>query len=183
VTQWIPRGQLLVPDTPLEADSRMANFPDLNGCGHTGYQELRRQADSWPTTTATPDGPGGMLSTSRDLYAHGYYAYALPAVGCTWSVLAVEAALRIKLGAERKTQFSALVRQAERQGLLPAPGWDNGRLDAGREFHNRVVHGNHHGVLPPAMARNIIAAAHEAVAALFADHDATTEHENTKTQP
>ncbi len=118
-----------------------------------------------------------MLSTSRDLYAHGYYAYALLAVGCTWSVFAVEAALRIKLGAERKTQFSALVRQAEQQGLLPAPGWDNGRLDAGREFRNGVVHGNNHGVLPPAMARDIIGAGHEAVAALFPDHE---EPQDTK---
>jgi hypothetical protein len=85
VTQWIPHGQLLVPDSPPEADSRMANFPGLNDGGHTGYHELRRQAGAWPTTEATPDGPAGMLSTSRDLYAQSYYAYALMAVGCTSS--------------------------------------------------------------------------------------------------
>jgi hypothetical protein len=173
VTQWIPHGQLLVPDTPPEADSRMANFPGLNEGGHTGYHELRRQAGAWPTTEATPDGPAGMLRTSRDLYAQSYYAYALMAVGCTWSVFAVEAALRMKLGADRKTQFSRLVKQAEQQSMLPRPGWDYEQLDAGREFRNRVVHGNQHGVLPPVVTRNIIGGAHQAVAALFPDQDST----------
>ena len=90
MTQWIPHGQLVVPDIPPEADSRMANCPGLNEGGHTGYHEFRRQAEAWPTTEATPDGPAGMLSTGRDLYAQSYYAYALMAVGCTWSVFAVE---------------------------------------------------------------------------------------------
>ena len=170
---WIPHGQLLVPDAPPKADSRMANFPGLNDGGHTGYHELRRQAGAWPTTEATPDGPADMLSTSRDLYAHSYYAYALMAVGCTWSVFAVEAALRIKLGADRKTPFGTLVKQAEQQDLLPRPGWDYKQLDASREFRNRVVHGNQHGVLPPVVTRNIIGGAHQAVAALFPDQDST----------
>ena len=114
-----------------------------------------------------------MLSTSRDLYAQSYYAYALMAVGCSWSVFAVEAALRIKLGAGRKTLFSTLVKQAEQQDLLPRPGWNYERLDAGREFRNRVVHGNQHGVLPPVVARNIIGGAHEAVATIFPEEDST----------
>jgi hypothetical protein len=173
VTLWIPRGQLPIPDIPPEADSRMANFPGLNEGGHTGYHELHRQAGAWPTTETTPDSPAGMLSTSRDLYAQSYYAYALMAVGCTWSVFAVEAALRIKLGAGRKTPFSTLVKQAEQQDLLPRPGWDYERLDGGRGFRNRVVHGNQHGVLPPVVARNIIGGAHQAVAALFPDEDST----------
>lgn len=159
----------------------MANFANLNGGGHTGYHELRRQAQSWPTTAATPDGPAAILSTGRDLYAFGYYAYALMAVGCTWSVFAVVAALRVKLGADRKVQFSSLVRQAEQQGLLPAPGWDNGRLDAGREFRNRVVHGNDLGVLPPVMASDIIGAAHEAVAAIVPDAPDAAGAEDPKT--
>jgi hypothetical protein len=147
----------------------MVNFPGLNGGGHTGYHELRRQAGAWPTTAATPDGPAGMLRTSRDLYAHGHYAYDLLAAGVTWSAFAVEAALRIRLSASQKAQFSALVKEAERQSLLPTPGWDNERLDAGRQYRNRVVHGNQHAVLPPVIARDVIGASHEAVAALFPD--------------
>lgn len=169
-----------MPDTPPEPDTRMANFANLNGGGHTGYHELRRQAQSWPTTGATPHGPAAMLSTCRDLYGLGYYAYALMAVGCTWSLFAVEAALRIKLSADRKVQFSTLVRQAEQQGLLPTPGWDTGRLDAGRELRNRVVHGNQLGVLPPVRARDIIDAAHEAVAAIFPDSPDAADAQDPK---
>jgi hypothetical protein len=167
VTLWIPRGELLVPDTPPEADSRMASFPGLNGGGHTGYHELRREAEAWPATDATPDRPAVMLATSRDLFAQSYYAYALMAVGCTWSVFAVEAALRIKLGANRRKSFNTLVKQAEQHSLLPEPGWDYERIEVGREFRNRVVHGNLHGVLPPVVARRIIGSAHHAVATLF----------------
>ena len=98
MTQWIPHGQPPVPDTPPEADSRMANFPGLNEGGHTGYHELRRQAGTGGPPKPPRTDPPDMLSTSRDLDAHSYYAYALMAVGCTWSVFAVEAALRIKLG-------------------------------------------------------------------------------------
>jgi hypothetical protein len=173
VTLYIPHGQLLVPDAPPEADSRMVNFPGLNDGGHTGYHELHRQAGAWPTTEATPDGPADMLRTSRDLYAQSYYAYALMAVGCAWSVFAVEAALRIKLGAGRKISFGTLIKQAEQQSLLPRPGWDYEQLDAGREFRNRVVHGSQHGVLPLVVTRNIIGGAHQAVAALFPDQDST----------
>ena len=49
------------------------------------------------------------------------------------------------------TPFKTLVKQAEQQSLLPRPGWDYEQLDAGREFRNRVVHGNQHGALPPAL--------------------------------
>jgi hypothetical protein len=183
VTLWIARGQLLVPDPPPQADSRMANFLGLNGGGHSGYHELRRQTESRPTTAATPEGPADMLSTSRDLYAHGYYAYALLAVGCTWSILAVEASLRMKLDASEKTPFAVLVKQAEQQSLLPRPGWDNERLDAARQYRNRIVHGNQHGVLTPAAARGIISASHDAVAAIFPNHEETTTTDTLMAQP
>ena len=70
-----------------------------------------------------------------------------------------KAALRIKLGADRKRQFSRLVKQTEQQGLFPRPGWDYAQLDARREFRNRVLHANLHGVLPPVFARNVIGGA------------------------
>ena len=121
MTQWIPHGQILVPDTAPYADSRMINFTGLNGGGHTGYHELRRRAGSWPTTSATPSGPAELLKTSRDSYALGYYAYSLFAVAGTWSILAVEAALKLKLNTARNSNFKNLVKRAEAAGLLRAP--------------------------------------------------------------
>lgn len=108
-----------------------------NGGGHTDYHELMGRAGSWPVTEAKPDGPASLLRSSRDSFSFGYYAYSLFAVAGTWSILAVEAALRLKLGADRHVNVKHMVREAEGAGLLPRPGWDNGRLDAGRELRNR----------------------------------------------
>lgn len=94
MTQWIPHGQILLLDSAPQADSRMINFIGLNGGGHTGYHELCRRVASWPTTSATPT---ELLNTSRDLYVLGYYAYSLFAVAGTWSILAIEAALKLRL--------------------------------------------------------------------------------------
>jgi hypothetical protein len=157
MTLWVPRGSIIVPDSSPEVDSRMVNFLGL----------LVRRAGSWPTTETTPDGPASLLRTSRESFCFGYYAYSLLAVAGTWSVLAVEAALRLKLGADRRDNFKDLTRQAERSGLLPSPGWDNGRLDAGRELRNRTVHGETQQLWTPAMAEEVLRASHEAVAALF----------------
>lgn len=172
MTQWIPHGQILVPDTAPQADSRMSNFIGLNGGGHTGYHELRSRANSWPTTTATPSGPAELLSTSRDLYVLGYYAYSLFAVAGTWSILAVEAALKLKLNAGRSSNFRKLVERAEADGLVPPQGWNNGRLDAGRQLRNRTVHGESQQLWTPAMAESVIAASHEAIATLYPDTSA-----------
>jgi hypothetical protein len=147
----------------------MINFIGLNGGGHTGYHELRRRASSWPTTSVTPSGPAELLSTSRDLFALGYYAYSLFAVAGTWSILAVEAALKLRLNAKRNSSFKGLVVWAEAAGLLPPQGWDNGRLAAGRQLRNRTVHGESQQLWTPAMAESVVAASHQAVAALYPD--------------
>jgi hypothetical protein len=169
MTFWVPRGSIIVPDSAPEADSRMVHFLGLNGGGHSGYHELVRRAGNWPTTDATPDGPASLLRTSRESFCFGYYAYSLLTIAGTWSIHAVEAALRLKLGAERRDNFKSLVRRAEHVGLLPSPGWDNGRLDAGRELRNRTVHGEAQPFWTPAMAESALLASHEAVATLFPD--------------
>jgi len=145
----------------------MVNFAGLNGPPHTGYHVLCEHAASWPVTANTPDGPAGLLSVSRDLYAQGYYAYALLSVAGVWSIFAVEAALRARLGVGPRVALAALVRQAERQRLTPPAGWKDERLDAGRKLRNSFVHGGQHQFWTPAMAQPVLAAAHEAVAALF----------------
>ena len=174
MTQWIPHGQILVPDTAPYADIRMINFTGLNGGGHTGYHELRRRAGSWPTTSATPSGPAELLKTSRDSYALGYYAYSLFAVAGTWSILAVEAALKLKLNTARNSNFK---NQSEGLGSrTPASrGLENGRLDAGRQLRNRTLHGESQQVWTPAMAESVIAASHEAVVSLYPDTSSQTD--------
>ena len=103
------------------------------------------------------------------MYALGYYAYLLFAVAGTWSILAVEAALKLRLNAARKSNFKSLVGKAEAAGLVPPEGWENGRLDAGRQLRNRTVHGESQQIWTPAMAESVIAASHEAVVALYPD--------------
>ncbi len=71
---------------------------------------LRRSADEWPTTEATPEGVARLLRTSRDLYVASFYAYEFLTVGVLWSLLAVEAALRLRLGRGKSARFEALVR-------------------------------------------------------------------------
>jgi hypothetical protein len=146
----------------------MINFIGLNGGGHTGYHELRRRAGSWPTTSTTPSGPAELLTTSRGLFVHGYYVYSLFAVAGVWSILAIEAALKLRLNCN--SSFKSLVESAEAGGLLPPHGWDNGRLDAGRQLRNRTVHGEAQQLWTPAMAESVIAASHEAVAALYPEN-------------
>jgi hypothetical protein len=111
VELWVPADANLGDDiSPPTPDRRVLNFIGLDGRPHSGYHELRRSAASWPTTRATPEGSAGLLATSRDCFVQAYYAYALFAVAGTWSILAVESALRTKLGADRWARFSDLVK-------------------------------------------------------------------------
>lgn len=145
----------------------MRNFVGVNGPPHTGYHTLQAEAAAWPTTASTPEGPAGLLRTSRELYVQGYYAYALIAVAVVWSVFGVEAGLRARFDADHRKPLRSLVRQAEDEQLLPAEGWEGGRLNAGRELRNRLIHTGDQPLMPPAMARPVIAASHEFVAGLF----------------
>jgi hypothetical protein len=52
---------------------------------------------------------------------------------------------------------------------VPREGWENERLDAGRQLRNRTVHGESQQLWTPAMAESVIAASHEAVVTLYPD--------------
>jgi len=170
VELWLPADADLGDDAvPPSPDRRVLNFIGLDGRAHTGYRELQRRSTAWPTTGSTPAGPAGLLATCRDCFTQAYYAYALFAVAGTWSIFAVEAGLRAKLGADRRAPFRNLVKQATAQGLLSEPAWQDGRLDTGRELRNRAVHGDQQAVWTPPLSERVIGASHEAVAALFPD--------------
>jgi hypothetical protein len=182
MTLWVPRGPILIPDAPPEADARMINFVGLNHGGHTGYHELRRRTEQWARTGTTPDGPAGLLRVTCDAFCYGYYSYALLAVAGCWSILAIEASLRLRLKADRMSNFDSLVRDAKRLDLLPHPGWDASRINAGRKLRNGTLHGDEQSVWTPAMAEQIVRASHEAVAVLFPDEPPLGEAPTTAGQ-
>lgn len=86
-------------------------------------------------------------------------------------MLAIEAALKLKLDAPPMASFKKLVPKAELVGLLPPRGWDHGCLDAGRKLRNRTVHGKSQQLWTPAMAESVVRASHEAVATLYPDEE------------
>ena len=69
-------------------------------------------------TEATPEGPARLLRAARDMFALGFYSYELVACSNAWSIFAVEAALKLRLGADEKTPFRTLVMQARGQDLI-----------------------------------------------------------------
>jgi hypothetical protein len=93
------------------------------------------------------------------------YACSLFAVAGTWSTLAVEAALRLKLGADRRVNCSSVLREADGAGLVPRPRWDNGRRATGHELRNRSVDDTQQ-LWTAEMAETVLRSSHEAVAVL-----------------
>lgn len=129
------------------------------------YGRLARLADEWPVTTSTPDGVAGLLATSRSLWGLAWYDYNLLVVSSSWSLLAVEAALRDRLGATGKPSMQDLLLKAMKQGLL-SDDWTE-RLDAGRQVRNGLAHARSQGSWTVGMAAPVVRAAHEATAALY----------------
>lgn len=144
----------------------MANFVTLaqDGWRPMSREDLVRQATSWPTTSATPEGVAGLLKTSRDIFCLAVYTYELFAVAAGWSLLAVEAGLRIHYDDDRAT-FGTLIDRAETDSLLTAVGAQ--RLHAGRRLQNGFLHPRQQEVWSPGMAAGTIHATHLEVAALF----------------
>jgi len=127
---------------------------------------LRRSADQWPTTTATPDDVAGLLKTSRDLYVASSYAYEFLTVAVLWSLLAVEAALRLRLDGSEKDTFKTLITAAHERGLLDDEAAEV--LDAGRRLRNGFSHPERQDAWSYGMAGPSIRTSHEVVALLFA---------------
>ncbi len=127
---------------------------------------LRRNADEWPTTTATPDGVAGLLRTSRDLYVASFYACEFLTVSVLWSLLAVEAALRLRLNGKERDTFKTLVDRAHERGLLDDSAAEV--IGAGRELRNGFSHPERQEAWSYGMAGPTIRTSHVVVAQLFA---------------
>lgn len=157
-------------DRNMPPDPRMSEI--LGGWDeHTGQPlpmnpgVLRRAADQWPTTSATPDDVAGLLRTSRDLYVASFYAYELLTVGVLWSLLAVEAALRLKLDGSEHDSFKTLVATARKRGLLDDAAVEV--LDAGRQLRNGFSHPERQEAWSYGMAGPTIRTSHVVVVAVF----------------
>jgi hypothetical protein len=153
----------------VEPDSRFSLFVRMNEQGYPvplTHAHLIHTASSWPRTTATPSGIAALLRTSRSLYMHSYFVYEFAAVAVAWSLMAVEGALKERLGVERKT-FEWLINEAVSQSLLPEESKE--RLHAGRKLRNSLSHPTQQTVYPFGMSEPAVASSHAVVADLYSD--------------
>lgn len=137
---------------------------------HGTFEDLVDYAAAWPTTATTPEPVAQMLATTRRLFTHTWFVYDFGLTAVTWSLIAVEVALRHRLDqldSDDRKGLANLLQQAETAGLLADP-WTS-RLNAARELRNGIVHGHINGVWFPGMLAGILSAVHEFVAYLFAD--------------
>jgi hypothetical protein len=166
---WTPPGADLGEFDGPEPDPRMSNF--VGGLDASGqpvpmtYRRLRAAADDWIITEATPEGPARLLRAARDMFALGFYSYELVACSNAWSIFAVEAALKLRLGADEKAPFRTLIMRARGQGLIN--DYLAGILHTGRELRNRFVHQGEQPVWSFGMAAEVIGASFKIVAELY----------------
>jgi len=79
MTLWTPPGADLGQHAGPRADGRMVHF--IGGMDPQGrplpmtFRRLKKQAETWPVTDATPAGPAALLKTAREMVAHGFYVY------------------------------------------------------------------------------------------------------------
>jgi hypothetical protein len=95
----------------------------------------------------------------------GFYSYELVACSHAWSIFAVEAALKLRLGADEKTQFSRLVKRAREQGLVSDHLADI--LSTGRRLRNKFVHRGEQPTWSFGMAAQVIGASFKIVTELY----------------
>ena len=112
--------------------------------------------------------------TARALFALAWFHYECFVVAGMCSLLAVEAALRIRLADEgaqppqwREPRLVQLVHRAQRERLIPDEWAD--RLDATRRMRNGLAHAQEQEAWTIGMAAPILAAVHEVIAALYPD--------------
>ncbi|MCW2900324.1 MAG: hypothetical protein JWO67_2589 [Streptosporangiaceae bacterium] len=129
------------------------------------HTDLVRLTEKWPTTTATPPGFADLLSTARALVTLAWFHYESLVVAGMWSLLAVEAALRVRLGSEQR--LVKLIDRAQREGLI-TDQWAT-RLHAARQVRNDLAHARQQDAWTIGMAAPILAAAHELIAVLYPD--------------
>ncbi len=101
------------------------------------------------------------------MFVHAAFLYDLFMVASTWSLLAMEAALRDRLGADKGPGFKRLVAMAQEAGLLTPE--EAGRLGSGARLRNELVHPQGHMAYTRGMTQGFLAVAHETISRLYSD--------------
>lgn len=129
--------------------------------------DLARVSDTWPTGgREVPEGIANMLRVSRELFVHSYFVYEFSVVAVTWSLIAIEAALRDCLGAAAdRAGLTGLVGKAQGRGWLTVNEAE--RLRAGAQLRNRLAHADGQVNFTVGMAAPMLEAAHSAVRELY----------------
>jgi hypothetical protein len=152
-----------------QVDSRSLNFAgDVDDEGRPlpmTVEILRARTEKWPRSPHTPDGVAAQLGRARQMFIDGYYTYENFIDAATRSLQAVEAALRVRLGAGTRISLAQLIDQAKKQGLIDDSAHDI--LHTGRILRNQQIHATTTPVYNPAIAAIIIGTSHKLVAELF----------------
>lgn len=149
------------PPVPLEPDGRWQFMVGT-------HADLAARAATWPTHPKTNEQVADMLAICRRLFEHTYFVYEFGVVAVVWSVLAVEAALRDRLGEEASDRdgLAKLIGKAEGRGWFKQHEAE--ALRAGAELRNRLVHAQTYGVFTPAVVAGALETAHLSIAQLYA---------------
>jgi hypothetical protein len=149
------------PPVPLEPDGRWQSMVGT-------HADLAAHAATWPTHPKTNEQVVDMLAICRRLFEHTYFVYEFGVVAIVWSVLAVEAALRDRLGevASDRDGLAKLIGKAEGRGWFKPHEAE--ALRAGAELRNRLVHAQTYGVFTPGMVAGALETAHLSIARLYA---------------
>jgi hypothetical protein len=161
-------------DVSPTPDPRWQNF--IGGLDDHGrpkpmtYEALLAVTAEWPVSQQAPEGIVELLATARAAFALAWFHYELLVVSASWSLLAVEAALRDRLDVDEKPPLKALVARATKAGLLDDATAD--RLDAGRQLRNGLAHARAQQAWTVGMAGPVVRTSHEVVRLLYPDSPA-----------
>jgi hypothetical protein len=132
-----------------------------------GWDDLKRIADSWEKDDRVAPDIARILKVACDLFVHSYFKYEFATVATAWSLLALEATLRDCLGLQKEDRIGlkVLIGKAQGRGWLSAQ--EANALHAGRELRDQFVHAEDLAIYTPAMAAELLAAAHAAISDLY----------------
>lgn len=132
------------------------------------YDDLVGAASDWRRDDSVPESVADMLSTARSLFIHSYFEYEFLVVATTWSLLALEVALRDVLELDRGPGSPGLGKMI---GKAQGRGWftpaEAEAVSAGKELRDRLIHGTGIVRYTPGMAEPMLRASHAAVADLY----------------
>lgn len=128
---------------------------------------LVNAANGWRRADSVPEAVAAMLRVTRELFVHSYFVYEFGVVAVTWSLLALEAALRdcLSTAADDRDGLTKLIGKAEGRGWLTADEAE--RLHAGAQLRNRLAHARGQLNFTVGMTAPMLEAAHDAIADLY----------------